>query len=148
MKNPVLSNSNLDFVSHNFQNIYVAAHIANNQPIELVPSLIGDDLYSSKVGWRGRLIRLIYRILECFCGTGYLQKRLDRAIAKTKECFLELEKNRTAFHDVVYQNYLHAKFNRLESQYKPGEIQQAREQITKFYQAVYPFVKLVRSKKI
>lgn len=148
MKNPILSNSNLKFVSHNFQNIYVAAHIVNDQPIELVPSLIGDDLYCPQVDWRGRLIRLIYRIIECFCGTGYLQKRLSRAIEKTKQCFLELEKNRTAFHDIVYQNYLNAKFNQLESQYKPGEIQQARAQLTKFYQAVYPFVKLVRSKKL
>lgn len=143
---PKLSSSNLELVSNNLQNIYIAAHDDKKQTIELVPAIFGNKLYYPTVGWRGRILRLIHACIALFTDGSFTKNKLKKAIATTKECFAKLEDFRHQYHDVVYQNYLDSRFQNIKCKYSEKEIENSRRQIKEFYQATYPFSQLVQSK--
>jgi hypothetical protein len=143
---PKLPEQSLELISHNFQNIYAAAH-SNQEIIHLVPSLWGNKLYCPSAGWRGRILRLIYFFANVLVGSAFFEKKLNAAIKATHAIYQELEKFRYRLLDSTYQEYLNARFANSKNHAALPVVNNAREQIQLFYQATYPLIELVRSEK-
>lgn len=144
---PKLPDSSLGLVANNFQNLYLAAHDTKKQEIELIPSIFGHQFYFPSVGWKGRILRFLHRCISVFLGKTFAQNKFIHALKATQECFLKLENFRRSYHDPVYKDYLEGQFDHVHCRFTENEINHAREQIQKFYQAVYPLSKLIRNQK-
>lgn len=144
MSFPKLSSNQLKLVSNNLQNIYVAAHDDENRTIELVPSIFTSKLYCSKVGWRGRVLRILHTWIAHFVGNDYREKRLQKALKATQECYEKLENFRHHFLDPIYKGYLDHHFYNTPRNFSEKEVDHARRQIQAFYQATYPITKLIK----
>lgn len=140
---PRLPQSHLELVSHNFQTIFAFAHAEHENPVELIPSIFGHELHCSTMG-KGRLLKVIYSIIALFAGQNYKQARFLAAIAATKRSFEEIDHFRHAFHDDIFEDYLHYTFCGTPGHYSEGDVAAAREEIKKFYLATYPLLKLVK----
>lgn len=93
------------------------------------------------------LLRIIYVALSFFIGKKFRQRRLARIIQQTQESYQTIEDFRQAFHDVIYENYLHHKLNETPCSYSIQAVNKAREEIKKFYYATYPLSKLIHDNK-
>lgn len=143
---PKLSRYQLDLVSNNLQNIYLAAH-DTSQSIELVPALIGKRLFYSKAGWHGRVLCFIHSCISFVTGNdSFVKKKLNKSILATQKYFNKLEHFRKNYHDIVFQDYIQNSFKELPSKFSKKEIQSARKEIRAFYHATYPFTYLVKTK--
>ncbi|MBN9378556.1 MAG: hypothetical protein BGO14_08660 [Chlamydiales bacterium 38-26] len=139
---PKIPENKLAIVSHNFQNVYAALHRKDGLSI-LVPSLWGHQIYCSTAGWRGRLLRILYRWMKPLLGEKFLHNKLLRALEYTQRCFLNIVEFRHSFFDPVYQDYLRQRAHQLTPEESLPHLHNARKQIQLFFQATYPLTKLM-----
>lgn len=135
-----LSQTELNLVKENFENIYPIFFHGKLDKSKLVPSLWGNRIYHSDAGWKGRLLSIIYLGIIAIAGERYKNKRLQEVILKTNLIYLKLEKE-IAPHLNKYQEYLVSK---CEIDLYPSErlIHHCRTQIRRFYESTHPYTHL------
>lgn len=143
---PKLSRSNLNLVSENFQNIYSAVHDEKNQNIQLVPSLWGHHIYQSQVGWRGRLLNIIYGAIGLVKGDSFKNQKLAAAMQTTQKIYQELDQAH-ACHDVCFKEYLKKLCDDRPYAVKEDEVEISRTEIKEFYKSTQPLTKLIKKIK-
>lgn len=140
-----VSHDDLNLVSENFQNLYpIFFQVdADSKNFPIAPSLWGDHLYHTKIGWKGRLLSFIYGVIAVFAGDSFKKRRLAEVIKRTNEVYHRVEQQLQPFLE-NYQEYLVEKFAGTMEPFEnlENKLDGSRREIKQFYEATRPISKL------